>query len=284
MPVMAREASIHTAVTLAEYYRDMGYHAVIIADSTSRWAEAQRELASRTGAIPAEEGYPADLPASLAAFYQRAGRVVTLGDRDGTVTIVTSVSPPGGDATEPVSAHTQRFVQAVWALDRDLAYARHYPAVSWHDSYSRDRDAIGRWHAAHDDPDWHTRNARLHALLAEADRLHGIADLVGVTALPTEERLVLLTGRRIREAVLQQSALSTNDAFCSPAKQAALADAVLRLHDAATTVAAGVPSSLVEDLDDSPLIRAKDTTASDDATGITAITEQLLADLEGLAR
>ena len=285
MPVMAREASIYTAVTVAEYYRDMGYHAVIIADSTSRWAEAQRELASRTGAIPAEEGYPADLPTSLAAFYQRAGRVVTLGDRDGTVTIVTSVSPPGGDITEPVAAHTQRFVQAVWALDRDLAYARHYPAVSWRNSFSRDREAIAGWHAAQDDPDWRTRNARLHALLAEADRLEGIADLVGVTALPTAERLVLLTGRRIRDAVLQQNALSANDAFCSPAKQAALADAVLRLHDASTTIAAGgVPSSLVEDLDDSPLIRAKDTTAPDDAAGITAIAELVLADLEGLAR
>ncbi len=148
MPVMAREASIYTAVTLAEFYRDMGHHAVIIADSTSRWAEAQRELASRTGAIPAEEGYPADLPASLAAFYQRAGRVTTLGGRDGTVTIVTSVSPPGGDVTEPVSAHTQRFVQAVWSLDRDLAYARHYPAISWRDSFSRDIDAIAHWHAS----------------------------------------------------------------------------------------------------------------------------------------
>ena len=271
-------------MTVAEYYRDMGHHAVIIADSTSRWAEAQRELASRTGAIPAEEGYPADLPASLAAFYQRAGRVTTLGGRDGTVTIVTSVSPPGGDVTEPVAAHTQRFVQAVWSLDRDLAYARHYPAVNWTTSFSRDRDAMARWHTAHEDPDWGARNARLHALLAEADRLQGIADLVGLTALPTEERLILLTGRHIREALLQQSALSENDAFCSPAKQAALADAVLRVHDAATTVAAaGVPASLVEELDYGPLIRAKDTTAPDDATQVTAIAKQVLADLAGLA-
>ncbi|MDH4277175.1 MAG: V-type ATP synthase subunit A [Acidimicrobiia bacterium] len=284
MPVMAREASIYTAVTIAEYYRDMGYHAVIIADSTSRWAEAQRELASRTGAIPAEEGYPADLPASLAAFYQRAGRVDTLGGRDGIVTIVTSVSPPGGDVTEPVAAHTQRFVQAVWSLDRDLAYARHYPAVSWRNSFSRDRDAIGRWHAANDDPDWVTRNVRLNTLLGEADRLQGIADLVGLTALPTDERLILLTGRNIREAILQQSALSDNDAFCSPAKQAALTEAVLQTHDTATTVAAaGVPASVIEDFDYTALLRAKDITGPDDAAGVEAIAQRLRAALQELA-
>ncbi len=150
-----------------------GAHAVIIADSTSRWAEARRELASRTGAIPAEQGYPADLPSSLAAFYQRSGRVVTTGGRDGTVTIVTSVSPPGGDATEPVSAHTQRFVQAVWALDRDLAYARHYPAVAWQRSFSRDNDRVARWHAVNGDPDWAERRSRLESLLSECRPIAG---------------------------------------------------------------------------------------------------------------
>lgn len=276
MPVMAREASIYTAVTVAEFYRDMGYHAVIIADSTSRWAEAQRELASRIGAIPAEEGFPADLPASLAAFYQRAGRVTTLSGSDGTVTIVTSVSPPGGDVTEPVSAHTQRFVQAVWSLDRDLAYARHYPAVSWRTSFSRDSDAIAHWHAAHGDPDWATRRSRLHALMAEADRLEGIADLVGLTALPAEERLTLLTSRLIREAILQQSALSDNDASCASTKQAALAEAVLAVHDTALELSrAGVPASIIEEFDYGPLIRAKDTTAPDDAAGVAHITNEL---------
>ena len=284
MPVMAREASIYTAVTVAEYFRDMGHHVVIIADSTSRWAEAQRELASRTGAIPAEEGYPAELPTALAAFYQRAGRVTTLGGRDGIVTIVTSVSPPGGDITEPVAAHTQRFVQALWSLDRDLAYSRHYPAVSWRSSFTRDRDAIARWYAAHDDPDWATRNARLHALLSEADRLAGIADLVGLTALPTRERLVLLTSRLVREALLQQNALGDNDAFCSPSKQVALTEAVLRVHDVALAVAAaGVPASVIEGLDYSSLVRAKDTTAPDDAAAVTSVCEEVLVELEGLA-
>jgi V/A-type H+-transporting ATPase subunit A len=284
MPVMAREASIYTAVTVAEYFRDMGLHAVIIADSTSRWAEARRELASRTGAMPAEQGYPADLPSSLAAFYQRAGRVTTVGDREGTVTIVTSVSPPGGDATEPVSAHTQRFVQAVWALDRDLAYARHYPAVTWRTSFSRDSDAIARWHAASGDPAWATRRSRLLALLTEATRLNDVADLVGLAALPIEERLVLLTARLVREVVLQQNALSPNDASCRRQKQTALAQAVLDVHDTAVTLGqAGVPASLIEAFDFGPLIRAKDTTAPDDADGVVRIARELLADLKRLA-
>jgi V/A-type H+-transporting ATPase subunit A len=284
MPVMAREASIYTAVTVAEYFRDMGSHAVIIADSTSRWAEARRELASRTGAIPAEQGYPADLPASLSSFYQRAGRVTTLGGRDGTVTIVTSVSPPGGDVTEPVAAHTQRFVEAVWALDRDLAYARHYPAVSWHRSFSRDVDSIGRWHAANGDPEWLLRRDRLLAVLNEAARLQGIADLVGLSALPTDERLTLLGARLINEAILQQSAMSVNDESCSIAKQAALVDGVLRVHDAAGALGrAGVPASVIEGFDFSPLVRAKDDTGTDDAEAVTSTTTDLLTTMNRLA-
>ena len=154
MPVMAREASIYTGVTVAEYYRDMGYDAVVIADSTSRWAEALRELASRTNELPAEEGYPAGLSSALAAFYERAGRVQTLGGASASVTILGAVSPPGGDLTEPVTSHTRRFVRAVWSLDRDLAYARHYPAVSWRDSSARDVDQLASWQAENGDPDW----------------------------------------------------------------------------------------------------------------------------------
>ena len=283
MPVMAREASIYSAVSVAEFYRDMGYHAVIIADSTSRWAEAQRELAGRTGAIPAEQGYPADLPAALAAFYQRAGRVVTSSGRDGTVTIVTSVSPPGGDVTEPVSAHTQRFVQAVWSLDRDLAYARHYPAVSWQGSFSRDIEGVARWHAANGDPDWAVRRARLQSLLAESVRLQGIADLVGLAAMPTLERMVLLAARLARVAVLQQSALSVNDASCSLSKQAALAQAVLDVFDTATElVRASVPATVLEDVDYGPLLRAKETADRDDADCVTGITADLIAHMKKL--
>ncbi len=285
MPVMAREASIYTAATIAEFYRDMGGHVVIIADSTSRWAEAQRELASRTGAIPAEQGYPADLPSALAAFYQRAGSVTTTGGRSGAVTIVTSVSPPGGDATEPVAAHTQRFVQAVWALDRDLAYARHYPAVSWQRSSSRDHDAIARWYAANGDPEWAVRRARLQALLSEADRLQGIADLVGLNALPTDERLTLLSAGLARNAVLQQSAMSMHDATCSRSKQTALVQAVLDVHDTTRRLGRdGVPASVIEAVDLGPLVRAKDTVRADDADGVARIAAGVLAALEECLR
>ena len=229
MPVMAREASIYTAVTVAEYYRDMGHHAVIIADSTSRWAEAQRELASRTGAIPAEEGYPADLPASLAAFYQRAGH----GSPPSEAATGRSPSSPPCPRLEATSPNRSPPIPSASCKRSGPSTATSpthatIPPSTGRTSFSRDRDMPSPGGtAAHDDPDWGARNARLHALLAEADRLQGIADLVGLTALPTEERLILLTGRHIREAVLQQSALSDNDAFCSPAKQAALADAVL---------------------------------------------------------
>ena len=227
MPMMAREASVYTGVTVAEYFRDMGLHAVVIADSTSRWAEALREFASRSGALPAEEGYPASLGSALAAFYERAGHVRTLAGGLGSVTVIGAVSPPGGDVTEPVTANTERFVRSVWSLDRELAYARHYPAVSWTASFSRDAGPLGAWHAARGDPDWARRRGRVLGLIADADRLAALADLVGVGSLPGAERMVLLAGRLLREAALQQSALSPADAVCSPEKGAALVDAVL---------------------------------------------------------
>ncbi len=284
MPVMAREASIYTAMTVAEYYRDMGLHAVIIADSTSRWAEARRELSSRTGAVPAEHGYPPDLPMSLAAFYQRAGQVTTAGGGTGAVTIVTSVSPPGGDVTEPVSAHTQRFVQAVWSLDRELAYARHYPALSWQRSFSRDVGAVARWYAVHGDPGWGERRARLLALLADADRLRDIADLVGRSAMPAEERVTMLGADLARAAVLQQSALSEHDATCASEKQAALLQATLDVYDEGLAlVRAGAPATLLEGFDLGPLVRAKDELPSDDAAGVVRVTEGLVAGLREVA-
>ena len=206
MPVMAREASIYTGVTVAEYYRDMGYDAVVIADSTSRWAEALREISSRIGELPAEEGYPPSLAPALAAFYERAGRVTTLGGREGSVTILGAVSPPGGDMTEPVTAHTRRFVRAVWSLDRDLAYARHYPAVSWATRLAETSTHHGRLACDERRPGWRDQRARALGLLAEADRVQAVAELVGAASLPTSERVVLLAGRLLREAVLQQNA------------------------------------------------------------------------------
>ena len=268
MPMMAREASIYSGVTVAEYFRDMGYHVVVIADSTSRWAEALREFASRTGALPAEEGYPAGLASALAAFYERAGLVVTLGGRRGSVTIIGAVSPQGGDMTEPVTAHTQRFVRSVWMLDRDLAYARHYPAVARAGSFSRDAAALGTWHGRCGDPDWVRRRQRVMALLAEGDRLVALAELVGVGSMPGSERMVILAGRLLREAVLQQSSLSPNDGFCTSAKGAALVDAVLDVVERCESlVDSGVPATSIEELDFGPLIRARDETGPDDAEG-----------------
>ncbi|HSD77123.1 MAG TPA: V-type ATP synthase subunit A, partial [Solirubrobacteraceae bacterium] len=284
MPLMAREVSVHAGVTVAELYRDMGYDALVIADSTSRWAEALREIASRAGELPAEEGYPAGLAPTLASFYERAGRVQTLGGGVGSVTILGAVSPPGGDMAEPVTAHTGRFVRAMWSLDRDLAYARHYPAVSWTASSSRDAPHVARWHAAAGDPVWGERRGRAIGLLAEADRVQSMAELVGSASLPDQERIVLLTGRMLREAVLQQSALSSTDAWCAPAKQAALLQLVLDLHDRALElVRRGVPAARVEQLDLSDAARARERTGPEDADGVRAVADELLARLEALA-
>ena len=284
MPVLAREASIHTGVTVAEFFRDMGHDAVLIADSTSRWAEALREVASRTDQLPAEEGYPAGLASELAAFYERAGRVRTLAGGEASVTILGAVSPPGGDMAEPVSAHTSRFVRCSWWLDRDLAYARHYPAVSWRESWSRDAETLGEWHFLQRDAGWEERRRRALALLAEADRLESVAELVGGASLPDRERVLLLGGRLLREAVLQQSALSTNDAYCEPEKQSSLLELALAVHERCELlVDRGVSAADIERVDFSEAIRARDETPPDGATEVEAVRERVLARLEGLA-
>ncbi|WP_406306584.1 V-type ATP synthase subunit A [Streptomyces sp. NBC_00885] len=284
MPMMAREASIHTGATVAEYFRDMGLDVVVIADSTSRWAEALREFASRMGALPTEEGYPAGLASELAAFYERAGAVRTLGGREGSVSVIGAVSPPGGDLTEPVTAHTQRFVRCVWTLDRELAYARHYPAVSWSDSFSREVGALAVVHAQSGDPAWAERRGKVAALLSEADRLADLVDLVGITALPAQERVSVLGGRLVREGVLQQSALSELDAYCAPEKTAALVDAVLavvaRCRD---LVESGTAAEAVEEADFTPLLRAREEVDPDDAAGVHTRRDEVLAGLRELA-
>jgi len=283
MPMMAREASVYSAVTVAEHFRDMGYDAVVIADSTSRWAEALRELASRGGALPAEEGYPADLASALAAFYERAGRVTTLGGLQGSVTIIGAVSPPGGDMTEPVTTHTQRFVRCLWTLDRDLAYARHYPAVSWTASFARDVDAVAAFYARNGDPGWAQRRARVAALLAEADRLGALAELVGAAALPGRERMVLLAGRLLREAVLQQSALSPLDAFSDSERTAALTAVVLDTVDACQQLTVqGVAAATIEEQDFSPLLRAREEVGADAAEALRGRRDAVLDRLETL--
>lgn len=283
MPMMAREASIFTGITVAEYYRDMGYDVVVIADSTSRWAEALREFANRNGDLPAEEGYPANLASELASFYERAGRVTTLGGKTASVTVIGAVSPPGGDMTEPVTTDTQRFVRSLWTLDRDLAYSRHYPAVSWTGSFARDAEAIGSWHASNGQPGWATRRARAAALLAEADRLAELAEIIGTSSLPGHERMVLLGGRLLRDGVLMQNALSPNDAFCSAEKGAALLDLVLDVVDACQElVERGVAATTVERADLGPVLRAREETGPGDAAAVTARSAQVLKALEAL--
>jgi V/A-type H+-transporting ATPase subunit A len=281
MPMMAREASIYSAAAVAEHFRDMGLHVVVVADSTSRWAEALREFSSRNGEMPAEEGYPASLASALAAFYERAGRFTTLGGAEGSVTIIGAVSPAGGDLTEPVTAYTQRYVRSLWTLDRDLAYARHYPAVSWAGSFARDAGLIAGWHARNGDPGWGGRRARLTALLAEADRAGELAELMGATALPPRQRMAILAGRLAREGVLQQSAVSEADAYCDQARAAALADAVLAVSDRCLELAGlGVPPGRIEDLDFSPLLRAKEDAPSPEQ--VRQVAGSLLAGLDAL--
>lgn len=283
MPLIARELSVYAGATVAEYYRDMGYDTLVIADSTSRWAEALREVASRSGELPAEEGYPASLAPRLASFYERAGRVRTLAGEAGSVTILGAVSPPGGDMAEPVTAHTGRFVRAMWSLDRDLAYSRHYPAVSWTASSSRDAAVIARRHVDEGDPGWGERRARAMQLLTEADRVQVVAELVGAGSLPAHERVLLVSGRLLREAVLQQSALSANDTWSAPAKQTALLAMVLDIHDhAIALVDAGVAPALIEELDLSDAARARDRAGPEDVASVTATRDLLLARLDAL--
>ncbi|MHA7724499.1 V-type ATP synthase subunit A [Mycobacterium sp. ML4] len=286
MPMMAREACIYTGVTVAEYYRDMGYHVVVIADSTSRWAEALREFGSRLGELPAEEGYPANLSSELAAFYERAGHVDTLGGDIGSVTVLGAVSPPGGDLSEPVTVNTERFVRCRWSLDRDLAYSRHYPAVSWSASFSRDAEGLGTARVvAGDDTGWAARRARVLDLLTESDRLAALTELVGVTALPDSERMVLLAGRLLREAVLAQNAQNPNDAHCGPVKTAALVDAVLAVIDTCRElVAAGVAAQLIEETDFGKLIRARDDSGPDDTAVVVERRDQIVETLRELPR
>ncbi len=283
MPVMAREASIYTGVSVAEYFRDMGYDVVVIADSTSRWAEALREFASRTNQLPAEEGYPATLGSALAAFYERAGSFTTLGGSRGSVTIIGAVSPPGGDLTEPVTAQTRRFVRCVWSLDRDLAYARHYPAVSWNESFSRDAERVGVIRAQNGDSGWAERRSFALALLAESERLESLVELVGAAALPDRQRVTVRSAKLLREAVLQQDATSPEDAYCGEEKQEALLEMVLAIHQRLLElVDAGVAADRLEQLDLARVSSARESGGPEDVAAVTAVRDAVLALLESV--
>jgi V/A-type H+-transporting ATPase subunit A len=230
MPVSAREASLYTGVAIAEHYRDMGYHAALLADSTSRWAEALREISGRLGEMPAEEGYPPHLASRLAAYYERAGRVITLGGREGSVTLISAISPPGGDRTEPVTRHTQAFTQVFWTLDKALASARVFPAVSIAASYSAFPPALEEWWLARVAPDWAALRRDALALLDEAGRLEGTARLIGAESLPEPQQFLLGVAGLVQEGFLQQSAYDPKDSTCSPERQTTLLRVLLHFH------------------------------------------------------
>jgi V/A-type H+-transporting ATPase subunit A len=233
MPVAAREASIYTGITIAEYFRDMGYDVALMADSTSRWGEALREVSGRLEEMPGEEGYPAYLATRLSAFYERAGRVECTGsgDRTGSVTVVGAVSPPGGDFSEPITQNTLRVVGTFWALDTSLAYRRHFPSVNWIKSYSLYLDSIGDWYVEHVARDWRELREKAMYLLQKEVELQEIVQLVGPDALPESEKAILDVTRMIREDFLQQSAYSDTDSFCPVEKQYLMLKVIMEYYE-----------------------------------------------------
>ena len=233
MPVAAREASVYTGITLAEYYRDQGYDVAMMADSTSRWAEAMREISSRLEEMPGEEGYPAYLAARLSEFYERAGRVQTMNDESGSVTVIGAVSPPGGDFSEPVTQNTLRIVKVFWALDSKLAQKRHFPAINWLTSYSLYNRSLEGWYSENASKDWNDNIAVAMAVLTEESKLQEIVQLVGSDALPEDQQLTLEVARMLREFYLQQNAFHDVDTYCEIKDQAKFLEVVLHYKDLA---------------------------------------------------
>lgn len=250
LPVSAREASIYMGITIAEYYRDQGYGVALMADSTSRWAEALRDISGRLEEIPAEGGYPAYLSERVAEFYERSGRVVTLGsgERIGSVTIMGAVSPPGGDFSEPVTSLTLRFVGTLWALDTELAFRRHFPAINWLLSFSRYTDLLKDYWSKHD-PEWLRFRDRALALLEESSKIEETARIIGEKALPEEQRLILFISELIREGFLVQHAYHEVDTYCEPEKQAKMLRFFVELYDSLEPlVRAGIPVEKIREM------------------------------------
>ena len=249
MPVAAREASIYTGITLAEYYRDMGYHVAIMADSTSRWAEALREISGRLEEMPAEEGFPAYLPSRLSEFYERAGLTKNLNNSDGSVTIIGAVSPQGADFSEPVTQNTKRFIRAFWALDKSLAYARHYPAINWMQSYSEYFTDLDPWFAQNVGADFIKYRAKINAILHEESKLMEIVKLIGSDVLPDDQKLVIEIARVIRVGFLQQNAFHKDDTFVPLEKQKLMMKVILHLENKARQlILASIPISRISEL------------------------------------
>lgn len=283
MPVAAREVSLYSGITLAEYYRDMGMAVAIMADSTSRWAEALRELSGRMEEMPAEEGFPAYLPTRLAEFYERAGRITTFAQKEGSVSVIGAVSPPGGDFSEPVTQHTKRFIRCFWALDRELANARHYPAISWIDSYSEYAEEVRDW--------WENTNSqwddvRLAALdlLKQEQKLEQIVRLIGPDALPETERLILVVSEMIKNGFLQQNAFDKIDAYCGVEKQIGILSLIMKFYERAKHVVTnGCPLAKVSKLScREKIVRIKLTVANDEMDKVKEIEKLLNAEFDEL--
>ncbi len=266
MPVAAREASVYTGVTIAEYYRDMGYHVAIMADSTSRWAEALRELSGRLEEMPAEEGFPAYLPSRLAGFYERAGLVETLNGREASVTIIGAVSPAGGDFSEPVTENTKRFVNAFLALDKRLAYSRHYPAINWLDSYSGYIKMLGSWYSENISENIMTLRSEMLSVLHEENKLVDIVSLVGEDVLPDNQRLILEIAKVIKSGFLQQNAFHKEDTYVPLQKQHLMLEMISFLYEKCReALALNIPISIVKNEEIfSKVIRVKYTIKNDD--------------------
>ncbi|KAB1186856.1 MULTISPECIES: ATP synthase subunit A [Haloferax] len=253
MPVAARESCIYTGITIAEFYRDMGYDVALMADSTSRWAEAMREISSRLEEMPGEEGYPAYLAARLSEFYERAGYFTTINGDEGSVSVIGAVSPPGGDFSEPVTQNTLRIVKTFWALDADLAERRHFPAINWNESYSLYQDQLDPWFVENVRDDWPEERQWAVDVLDEEAELREIVQLVGKDALPADQQLTLEVARYLREAYLQQNAFHPTDTFCEPEKTYGILTAIHTFNDEAfNALEAGVPVEDIQDIDAAP--------------------------------
>ncbi|WP_256391679.1 ATP synthase subunit A [Natronoarchaeum rubrum] len=272
MPVAARESCIYTGITIAEFYRDMGYDVALMADSTSRWAEAMREISSRLEEMPGEEGYPAYLAARLAEFYERAGKFENLNGREGSVSAIGAVSPPGGDFSEPVTQNTLRIVKTFWALDADRAERRHFPSINWNESYSLYRDQLDPWYRDNVAQDYPELRQWAIDVLDEEDELQEIVQLVGKDALPEDQQLTLEVARYLREAWLQQNAFHPTDTYCEPTKTYRMLQAIETFNDEAfEALEAGVPVEEIQDIDAAPQLNRM---------GVAEDYEEFISDLE----
>ena len=282
MPVAAREASVYTGMTIAEYYRDMGYHVALMADSTSRWAEALREISGRLEEMPAEEGFPAYLASRLAEFYERAGYVETLEGKEGSVTVIGAVSPQGGDFSEPVTQNTKRFIRCFWALDRGLAYARHFPSIHWMNSYSEYTSELKPWYNENVSPEFDKCRQRISNLLREESQLLEIVKLIGSDILPEDQKLTMEIARVIRLGFLQQNAYHEIDTYVPLQKQLKMMQTILRLYDGVkVAVDKAVPLSqfTATGVFDS-LVKMKYELPNDDLSGFARYEQEIDAALE----